>query len=547
MRHLILITLLSAIIMEANAAGELKTKSKVTEATVFFTGVEVTHESKAQLQKGTNELLVQGLSPNIDRNSIRVKASNGVLISSFEFLIEPLENGETEIKKMQDSINDFRTEITKIHSELKINENFLEMLQKSVDKTVAGGENGLGVDDLIKTMDYYDKKIKETEASSFKLRAQEKDLNTKIGEVNTRISLSSQKSRQSKGALKLSLSSPAAVQCTFHVSYYTPYASWTPFHDINVINVDSPVKVTSKAKVTQTTGIEWEQIKLKLSTSVPSFGKTAPLFTAWILLQPVRPVTMNKDFNFNIAAQNSASYKRTKNAEIAMEIEDVVDYKDEMQATMDNYVTLTENTINETYDIDLPYTIPGNGNLQNIDLRTQEIKGEFKSYCAPRLDPNTFLIAEIMNWEKLNLLSGKANITYDGTFVGESYINAASTQDALTLTLGIDRRVAVKREKINEMSSSKLLGSDTKQDFTYRLTVRNNNNRPINLVLKDQYPISTQKQVEVTLNLKETTTPTFNKEEVGVLTWEEVIAAGESKIYVNSYTVKYPKNTSLNL
>jgi len=76
--------------------------------------------------------------------------------------------------------------------------------------------------------------------------------------------------------------------------------------------------------------------------------------------------------------------------------------------------------------------------------------------------------------------------------------------------------------------------------------VKNNQNRKIKMVLKDQYPISTQKKIEVTL-LKETTRWTFNKEDVGVITWEEDFDAGETKIYQISYSVKYPKDMKLNL
>jgi hypothetical protein len=65
-------------------------------------------------------------------------------------------------------------------------------------------------------------------------------------------------------------------------------------------------------------------------------------------------------------------------------------------------------------------------------------------------------------------------------------------------------------------------------------------------VVKDQYPISTQRRIEVTL-LKETTPWTANNEEVGVISWEEEFEAGETKTYQISYSVKYPKDMRLNL
>ena len=99
---------------------------------------------------------------------------------------------------------------------------------------------------------------------------------------------------------------------------------------------------------------------------------------------------------------------------------------------------------------------------------------------------------------------------------------------------------------MQDFSSTKTFGSDVKQTFTYKITVKNNQTKAVKMVLKDQYPTSTQKNVEVEL-LKETTAPSFNIKETGVLTWEETLAPGETKTYLVSYSVKYPKNMNLNL
>jgi uncharacterized protein (TIGR02231 family) len=218
-----------------------------------------------------------------------------------------------------------------------------------------------------------------------------------------------------------------------------------------------------------------------------------------------------------------------------------------LKSSMDDYVTEKETEMNMVYNIDLPYSIPGNGKEQTIDLQTKETTAEYKYYCAPKLDTETYLLGEIPNWEQLNLLSGKANITYDGTYVGETYIDARSTQKTLSLTLGTDKRVSVKREKLQKYSSTSFLGNDTKQVFTYKLTVRNNQNKPVQMVLKDQYPISTQKSINVELLTKETTPWTTNVESMGVITWEGELKAGETKEYQISYSVKYPKDSNLNL
>jgi uncharacterized protein (TIGR02231 family) len=249
------------------------------------------------------------------------------------------------------------------------------------------------------------------------------------------------------------------------------------------------------------------------------------------------------------AMQNSYSYA-LKSMRVAADAEVM---EEELQSiafgeprTMDDYVTMSENQLNLTFNIDLPYTVPGNGKEQSIELKTQEVAASFKYYCAPKLDSETYLLAEIADWEKLNLLSGNANITCDGTYVGETFIDAASTQKNLALTLGIDRRVSVKRERMKEYSSTGFFGSDVRQEFAWQITVRNNRNDAARMVLKDQYPISTLKDVTVEL-LKDTTAPTTNIPETGVVTWEYDMQPGETRTFKLIYAVKYPKGKTLNL
>jgi uncharacterized protein (TIGR02231 family) len=526
------------------AAQEKKTvKSKLDDATVFFQGAELTHSASSSLSKGENEIYIEGLSPNVDKNSLKIKTTNGVIVSAYEFSVDFLSESKSAnplLKKLQDSIDIYDKKLEQINTEIDITTNLSALLQKGTDKNVSGSEKGLGIDELVKTMDYYKTKSMELQNTQSANKKKKDDYTMAATRLKRQLSQESLKNNKSVGVLRLNLSSPLAANCTFTVSYYTVAANWIPYYDINIASTDKPVKIAAKSKVRQTTGIDWEKVNLTLSTATPSNGKVAPLFSAWFLNYITQFAPVLEDRLAGVAAQNVFSYK--KSAEVD-EQESVVTLRN----SMDDYITQKENELNMVYNIDMPYTIPGNGKEQSIDLQTKEAQAEYKYYCAPKLDTETYLLAEISDWEKLNLLSGKANITYDGTYVGESHIDAGSTHEKLTLTLGTDKRVAVKREKMQDYSSAKFLGSDTKQAFTYKLTVKNNQNKPVKMVLKDQYPISTQKSIEVELLTKETTPWTINKEDLGVVTWEEELKAGETKTYQISYSVKYPKGSNLNL
>lgn len=600
----IAIMLLTGLPEEGNANENKTIKAQLDEATVFFQGAELTHSATANLIRGENEIWIEGLSPNIDKNSLKIKTSNGAVISSFEYSVDYLFRGKTEneaTKKIQDSIDIYKQKLSLLETDIKVNAELSDILKKSTDKNTAGLEKGIGIEELIKTMDYYKKKSTELQNTQRNNQLAQAELQKSIAKLEAQLRQESTKNNKTSGILKLTLSSPTTVAANFTINYYTVSASWTPSYDINVISTDKPIKIVSKAKVRQITGLDWSKVKLSLSSGTPSNGKVAPLFSVWFLQQAyalgsgsanrssLQGMMMQNSYSYNdampagIALERSVPASSSKDSKAPLYIVDgtpvemdyfnsidpsmiknntYMDSNDAIKAYgseasggayiislksgMDDYVSVADNDLNMTFNIDLPYSIPGNGKEQSIELTTKEINAEYKYYCAPKLDIETYLLAEISDWQKLNLLSGKANITYDGTYVGESFINANSTQSKLSLTLGTDKRVAVKREKMNDYSSTKFLGSDVKQLFTYKITVKNNQNKAIKMVLKDQYPRSQAKGIDVEL-LKETTPWTANVEELGVITWEENINSGDNKVYYISYSVKYPKGSNLNL
>jgi len=211
---------------------------------------------------------------------------------------------------------------------------------------------------------------------------------------------------------------------------------------------------------------------------------------------------------------------------------------------LEDYVSVTDNELNVTFDIDLPYDVSTNGKEQTATLKEYSVNALYKYYAVPKLDKDAYLLADVPDWEKLNLLPGDANIIFEGTYVGKSFIDPASTQDTLNLTLGRDKRVVVKKEKLVDYSSIKFLGSNKVQKFTYEITVKNNKKDTVRMTLKDQYPLTTNKEIEV--ELLEDSGASISPES-GLLAWKLELAPGEVKKLRFSYSVNYPKDKTLNL
>lgn len=591
-----------------------RTKAELNTVTVYRTGAEMIHSAKATLTKGNSELIIENLSNALEINSVQAKASDNVTVMGVEFNTDYLKDDikSPRIKTLEDSVEKLNAEIDKIKLNESITTDLLTVLK--ANKEIKGTQTGLSVAELMKLMDYYKLKSAELQLELSQLKQKKDKLGLQLQKVVNQIDEEEKKNNKTSGSLVLQLNTAIAGKYDFVITYVTNNAYWNAFYDLKASNVSSPLKLVYRAKIFQTTGIDWKQVKLSLSTSTPTQTGNAPVFKAWFLSY-INPVVKYEskisafnsiqsyqsnytnqglsgkasgldmqgfgavgDFKSQLQIRGSSSL--SKNAKplyivngVPMEdgsidnidqstIKDIQVLKDPTATAMygargangvvlitlkdglDDYISVSDRELDVTFNIDLPYDIPTNGKAQTATLKEYDVPASYKYYSVPKLDKDAFLLAEVPDWEGLNLLPGEANIIFEGTYIGKSFIDPSSTQDTINLTMGRDKRVVVKREKLKDFSSVKFLGTNKKQVITYEITVKNNKKDEVNMLLKDQYPVSQNKEVEV--ELLESNSAAVN-EETGVLTWKVKLAPGEVKKIRLSYSVKYPKDKVLNL
>jgi TonB-dependent SusC/RagA subfamily outer membrane receptor len=596
MRHpcLLLVSLLLTCTVIHAKDEPLVFPSNLKTVTVYRSGAEMIHQTTAQLQQGNQDIVIEGISNHIDINSVQVNCPSAVTIMGVEFSNNFLVAPETSarIKFLQDSAERVQKDIDRIVVQIQTTTDLLEVLKANRD--IKGQQTGLSVSELIKLMDYYKSKSTELQNELATLKDKQKKLNEVFAKIRSQIKEEESRNTRNAGQLRLQLSIASAGKYDFTISYITPNAWWSPYYDIRVDDIKNPMKIIYKARIVQTTGIDWRKVKLSLSTSVPNQWGNAPVLKSWFLSY-INPVNvMEKSLAFNriqsfsdvqapSAAQefkvrgnastneinaplyvvNGAPMSAEDFAKISPSAIKSINVLNDASLTaiygaraangvtmvtlkdgLGDYVSVTDNELDVTFDIDLPYDVPTNGKEQTATLKEYATTALYKYYSVPRLDKDAYLLAEVADWEKLNLLPGDANIIFEGTYVGKSFIDPSSTADTLNLTLGRDKRVVVKKEKLVDYSSTKFLGNTKMQKITYELTVKNNKKDSVHMLLKDQYPLSTNKEIEVELL---DGGGASNNTELGVLSWKLELAPGEVKKLRFAYSVKFPKDKVLNL
>ncbi len=521
--------------ISAAAQKPVFTTAKVKAATVYFNAAELTQSASVNLPAGTSEVVVKNVANYLNESTIQIGSPSNVTVLSVQFStnyiseFEPDENSPV-IKKVRDSIALVQKEIAKVQTEKYSDSKAIDLLDKN--QQVGGANTGLSVAELMKLVEYY--KAKRTEISNAVAILQEKEnkLGVVLQRLNSKLEINTNKEeKNSNGKLILQVMNDVAGNVPLDITYITNNASWVPFYDLRADNITAPINMLYKAQVVQNTGVDWKKVKLSLSSGSPNQSNQAPQLNPWFL-NYYTPYTYKQD-------------KKEKD-DSGVELESVVirgygsiagKASGLAVSNVNANQVATQLTVN--FDIDIPYDILSNGKVHSVALKEIKLPADYKYYAAPRIEKEAFLLASIKDYSAYNLLPGEANIIFEGMYVGKTAINPNETSDTLNLSMGRDKKISIRREKVVEKSGTKFLSVYKEQTFTYDIIIRNNKKETVEMLLKDQYPLSPDKDVTVELLQSD---HAKDDKETGLLTWDLKLTPNETKKIRISYKVRYPKN-----
>lgn len=528
----------------AFAQKPIFTTAKVKAATVYFNAAEISQTTSITLPLGTSEIVIKNVAVDLNESSIQIGTPASVTVLSVQFTNNYISEYEVDtkspaLKRVRDSIVLVQKEIQKVNNTINSETKTIQLLDKN--QQISGVNSGLNVTELMKMVEYYKTKQLEIANTINTLSEKQQKLNKILQKLNNKLEVdTSKEEKTSSGKLIVQVMNDVAGAVPLDISYLTNNATWTPFYDLRAESVTSPINMMYKAQVIQNTGIDWKKVKLTLSSGYPNQNNQAPILSSWFL--------RNNDLNQNGYGQrNKMNQLQSRVADENTLSEVVVTAlpasKKMVRSSVSNYTTVEENQLNVSFDIDIPYDILSNGKVHSVSLKEIKLPASYKYYAAPRVENEAFLLAEIADYSKYNLLRGEANIIFEGMYVGKTFIEPSQTSDTLNLSMGRDKKVSIKREKVADKSGTKFLSTKKEQTFTYDITVRNNKKEAVDLLLKDQYPLSTDKEIEV--ELLQSSSAKVNTE-TGILTWQLQMKPNEIKKIRLSYKVKYPKDMVLN-
>ncbi len=526
------IILLSLICINAIFAKGLDTQSDIKEVTVYQNGAKIVNEAWVTIPAGNSEVVFIDLTSSLRQNSVQVEVTgNAILLSA-----------TTRINYMKQNISS--RQISSWQDSLSLIDNQLKMLagEKSVyageeklindNNKLGSQQTGVQVTELKSLSEFYRTRLLDIKKQMLAIESREQDLKNAKTRIQNQLAEVNALTKKPIGEVVLNVSANAAVKVKIRISYLTSSAGWYPMYDIRSESTGKPIKLVYKANVYQSTGFDWKDVKMSVSTRNPEADQNRPILNPWFI-----------DF---YVPNTGAYYKSTMRQEApraAMNmLQEAEPVKEDAAAPITYDVTETSGIMATEYTIENNQSIPSDSKEHMVAVKEFEVPAKYTYHSVPKLSDGVFLLAKLADFGNLSLLPGTANLFNEGMYVGQSDINPYTTADTMMVSLGRDEKITIKRTVLTDLTARQTIGANVKETKGYELLVKNNKSIPIDIEILDNIPISKNKEIEV--NLEEDGSANFMKE-YGRLLWRLNLKPGESKKIKYSFSVKYPKDKTI--
>ena len=512
------IALLMALVSSSVFADNNITLDKVT---LFLQGAELQGQATVSLKKGESEIVLTGIADGIKPDSINVgfdvKSNVKILSVSLDEKHPKLNENSSEINALDQQLLQLQNKLNTTIVQLKAVNEQIELLKGNRLEKLTKIDN----DDLAqlkKVMDFIKTNLVVALDEQYQLQQEIEQLTFQITECQTKIDKQKQAQEALVNAVIVKVHAQNDITLPVTLSYITNKAGWKPVYDIQVKDIDSPLQLTYKADIYQNSGIDWQDINFSLSTSQPRESLKASELWSW----HINTLSDEGGFFFSKSGYDEKSEKESRSRKPSDE-----DFPNELG-------------VNTQFEVNLPYTIKTNNQSDLLTLQDKEVKAQYHYVATPKIDNSVYLEAQIVDWDKLNLLPGQSSIFFNGKYIGKSFINTKFAQETLDLYLGKDRNISISRYRDNSETLKPLtMGDDVSQRYAYTIDVKNGKSMPINLVVYDQIPVINNKTIK--LDDIKYTGANYDKK-TGLVTWNFDLNPNETKKLNLSFKLTYPKD-----
>jgi len=555
--------------------------SKISAVTVYTDRAIVTRTASVSLPAGDSSIVLEKLPAGLLDASVQVRgrgtASATILDVTTAVAYTDKIDAATQprVKQLQDEIDALEENLNTLNDRAEILQQQIGLVGK-IENAVASPSTGAKdsapppkLDDMQSLMTFSQDNRARLAVAQRALTKERADVAAKRDALKKQLGelRDGGKGPRSYKTVTVRVTAAQAGSLDLTVDYTVPAASWAPAYDARLRADANAVELTYNGIVRQSTGEDWKDVALTLSTARPGLGGGAPKNKAWFV-DVVVP-----QFKEEPAVARKRAYKDSNSDDVVqMSVFNVTSDEDKgyqalnttsgsrlpqpapavaaayASATVDSALT------SASFKIVAPASIASDNTPQKVSITTAKLVAKLQYEATPALQETAYLSANVTNTSDFPLLGGSVNVFLDDAFVATSQLKTVMPSEKFQLALGADEGVAIKRRVVNRFAENTgITGGGRRVTYEYLITVTNNKKTPARVVFTEALPISKNEKITVNLlapaprDVGTTDKPgkEVTREEDNLLWWRLDLAAGEKREIPFKFSIQYPGDTQV--
>lgn len=534
MRRLVLLACLAA----PAHADTLAATGHIAQVTVYDQGAQITRDVTFTAQPGRHQLVIADLPAQIDAGLIRLSGSPGVSIGAWSLRTDrlPLPDdvptpalaaARAAVDQAKATLHQAEAEIAAITARADAAEAQAAFLLATraegdalspdaltaLSQTVAGGVLAAKQAALAaradlpaaeQARDQAQKALDKAEVALTNLTPQAPDY----------------------AALSVTLTAEAAGEAHLTLTYAVTDAGWQPVYDLSLTRSGGDrLAIDRGLLVSQSTGEDWSQVALTLSTAQPD--------------AQAAPSTLSPDLRRLIDPEDLAAAERLTSSPM----DGVVAEAPAVEPVMAQPGRQGDMVI---YTYPDPVDVASGAENLRLAIGQISVAPQVQALAVPRFDQTAFVVARFTNPSDEILLPGQALLLRDGNLVGSVWLDKLAPGAKAEIAFGAIEGLLLSRDMPTRSEGDRgILSSDTERTEISVLKVRNLTQQSWPLHLLDQVPYSEQEDLQVTFTAVPAPTTTDLDGQRGILAWDFTLAPGEETAVTLNTSLRWPEGQTL--
>lgn len=545
-----LLALLGALCAAAtHSAAPLPVDSRISAVTVYTDRAVVTRAATVELTGGTIELTFANLPQTLDERSLQVSGRGTAQalildVSARQTYVDFTPNAR--VKELEDLLRSLARQMRGLDDRSGVLQAQIAMLDRMEAALFAPPTKDVPRPDLAE----FTKSLAYLTEQKAKIAGDRADLDDERTDLQAKIDAAQAQLNELRGAggrgfktvtVRVAAQQPGNLDVA--LSYTVPGASWSPSYDARVLSGERAVALGYFGLVRQSTGEDWKDVALTLSTARPGLGGAAPVLVPWNL-DVIDLVALRQN---EMEAARAKMSRREMAMPAAVNMQTLTGNAPPPPERFDAVgasATVEAGATSASFRIATTSSVPSDNSPQKVPIMAAKLNAQPEYLTVPKRQATAYLTAKVYNNTEFPLLAGAMNVFLDGTFVATSSLRTVMAGEKFDLALGADEGISVKHKRVNKFTEDTgLTNSGKRITYEYLITVQNNKKTPERVIVADQVPLPRHEKIVVKVlapDAKEVK-PT----DEGTLKWTLELKPAEKRELTIKFTVDYPKDVDV--